>query len=71
MIDYQNFLNEDVGTHMLKYLQDRIKNKNILILGFGREGQSTLRAFLEAGGAKKITVADQKALSLASEVFYK
>lgn len=68
---YQNFLNEDVGTHMLKYLQDRIKNKNILILGFGREGQSTLRAFLEAGGAKKITVADQKALSLASEVFSK
>lgn len=54
---------------MLKYLQDRIKDKNILILGFGREGRSTLKAFLEAGGARKLTIADQKELSLTSEVF--
>ena len=55
---------------MLKYLQDRIKDKNILILGFGREGRSTLKAFLEAGGARKLTIADQKELSLTSEVFF-
>lgn len=54
---------------MITYLTNRIKNKSVLILGFGREGQSTLKAFLEAGSAKKITIADQKALSLESEVF--
>ena len=42
---------------MITYLTNRIKNKNVLILGFGREGQSTLKAFLEAGSAKKITIA--------------
>ena len=54
---------------MITYLTNRIKNKNVLILGFGREGQSTLKAFLEAGSAKKITIADQKTLSIESEVF--
>lgn len=54
---------------MITYLTNRIKNKSVLILGFGREGQSTLKAFLEAGSAKKITIADQKALSLETEVF--
>ena len=49
---------------MITYLTNRIKNKNVLILGFGREGQSTLKAFLEAGSAKKITIADQKNLSI-------
>lgn len=54
---------------MITYLANRIRNKSVLILGFGREGQSTLKAFLEAGSAKKITIADQKALSLEAEVF--
>lgn len=54
---------------MITYLKNRIKNKSVLILGFGREGQSTLKAFLEAGSAKKITIADQKALSPEAEAF--
>ncbi len=54
---------------MITYLANRIKDKSVLILGFGREGQSTLKAFLKAGSAKKITIADQKALSLEMEVF--
>lgn len=54
---------------MITYLANRIKDKSVLILGFGREGQSTLKAFLKAGSAKKITIADQKALSLEMEEF--
>ena len=54
---------------MITYLANRIKDKSVLILGFGREGRSTLKAFLKAGSAKKITIADQKALSLEMEVF--
>ncbi|MBQ1171143.1 MAG: UDP-N-acetylmuramoyl-L-alanine--D-glutamate ligase [Lachnospiraceae bacterium] len=54
---------------MIEYIKKRINNKNVLILGFGREGQSTLKTFLEAGSAKNITIADQKVLSLESDVF--
>lgn len=37
-----------------------IENKNILILGYGREGRSTLKKLLEIGEYNAITVADAK-----------
>ncbi|MBQ8188632.1 MAG: UDP-N-acetylmuramoyl-L-alanine--D-glutamate ligase [Lachnospiraceae bacterium] len=52
---------------MIEYIRQRIKDKKILILGFGREGQSTLKLFLEAGTAAKLAVGDQKILT-ASDV---
>lgn len=48
---------------MNKILTELIKNKKILILGFGREGKSTLRELLKAGGYSKITISDQKEIS--------
>lgn len=49
---------------MIQTVKKLINNKKVLILGFGREGRSTLRLFLEAGGAAAIAIADQAALSL-------
>lgn len=46
-------------TALLKLLRSLIEQKHVLVLGFGREGKSTLRRLLEAGGAASITVADQ------------
>lgn len=50
---------------MIAYIRKKIQDKKILILGFGREGKSTLRVLLEAGGAKEIAIGDVKELSLA------
>ena len=47
------------NTALLKLLHALIKQKNVLVLGYGREGKSTLRRLLQAGGAASITVADQ------------
>jgi len=44
---------------LLKILKRIIANKNILILGFGREGKSTLRRIMEVGGYASVTIADQ------------
>lgn len=44
---------------MLKILRDLIKGKHLLILGFGREGRSTLRRVAEAGGYASVTIADR------------
>ena len=50
---------------MLSRLHELIKAKNILILGFGREGRSTLNRILEVGDAASITIADgNEALTL-------
>lgn len=49
---------------MIQTLRELINHKKVLILGFGREGRSTLRLFLEAGGADVIAIADQTELSL-------
>lgn len=49
---------------MIDYIRNRIKDKKVLILGFGREGKSTLKLFLEAGGARELTVGDLKEFSL-------
>ncbi len=48
---------------MLNLLKDLIQNRHLLILGFGREGRSTLRRVLEAGGYASLTIADQNRVS--------
>lgn len=50
---------------MIEYIRERIANKKVLILGFGREGKSTLQLFLEAGSAKEIAVGDIKEVDLS------
>lgn len=44
---------------MLNLLRDLIQDKHVLILGFGREGRSTLKRLVQAGGAASVTIADQ------------
>ncbi len=48
---------------LISYIQSFIKDKNICILGFGREGKSTLSLFQKIGGYKSITVSDLADLS--------
>lgn len=48
---------------MIDHIRKRIESKKVLILGFGREGKSTLKLFLEAGGAKELAVGDLKEFS--------
>ncbi len=50
-------------TALLNLLKDLIQNRHLLILGFGREGRSTLRRVLEAGGYASLTIADQNRVS--------
>lgn len=44
---------------MLNLLKNKIKDKKILILGFGREGKSTYKRLTEAGGFKSVSIADK------------
>ncbi len=44
---------------MLDILKKMTAGKHILILGFGREGKSTLRRLLQAGTCASVTIADQ------------
>lgn len=44
---------------MLTILKNLIAGKHILILGYGREGKSTLHRVLQAGSFASVTVADQ------------
>lgn len=44
---------------MLNILRKLIEKKHILILGYGREGKSTLRRIQQAGGYASVTIADQ------------
>lgn len=48
---------------MLNILKKMIAGKHVLILGYGREGRSTLHRILQAGGASSITVSDQAGAS--------
>lgn len=48
---------------MRKFLKELITDKKILILGFGREGRSTLKLLLETGTYKSLTVSDVKDVS--------
>lgn len=47
---------------MLTILGNLIAKKHILILGYGREGRSTLHRVLQAGGFASVTVADQSSV---------
>lgn len=49
---------------MVKTLYQLVYGKKVLLLGFGREGQSTLTLLQQAGGYKSITIADQKEIPL-------
>lgn len=49
---------------MLNILKKLIAEKHILVLGYGREGKSTLRRIRQAGGYASVTVADQAGASL-------
>lgn len=44
---------------MLNLLKQYTEGKNVLILGFGREGKSTYKRLCEAGGFTSVTIADQ------------
>lgn len=45
---------------MKTLINELINQKNVLILGFGREGKSTLKTLLEIGSAYSLTVADTR-----------
>lgn len=45
---------------MLNVLKNLIKDKKVLLLGFGREGKSTLNALKKVGGYKLVAIADAK-----------
>ncbi|MBP3460105.1 MAG: UDP-N-acetylmuramoyl-L-alanine--D-glutamate ligase [Lachnospiraceae bacterium] len=50
---------------MIEAVKKRIENKRVLILGFGREGRSTLKLFLSAGGAGELAIGDVKEIDLS------
>ena len=48
---------------MLNILKQLVTDKNILVLGYGREGRSTLRRLLQTGAYASLAVADQSEIS--------
>ena len=52
-------------TALLNILKELITQKRVLILGFGREGRSTLHRLLQAGGYAALAIADQADISSA------
>ncbi len=44
-------------------LKSLINHKNVLILGFGREGKSSLEAILKVGGYATVSVSDSRDVS--------
>lgn len=44
---------------MINTVRNAIKDKNVLVLGYGREGKSSLKMIEKAGGYKKLSVADR------------
>lgn len=48
---------------MIDFIRSQIKDKSVLLLGFGREGRSSLRMILKAGGYTKLGIADQAKLT--------
>ncbi|MCF0127042.1 MAG: UDP-N-acetylmuramoyl-L-alanine--D-glutamate ligase, partial [Pseudobutyrivibrio sp.] len=49
---------------MKNTIKELIKDKKVLILGFGREGQSSFRLIDEVGGYLTLDIADAKSLSV-------
>lgn len=52
---------------MLNTIRKLIADKNVLILGFGREGKSSLRLITEAGGYKNLAISDLNEIALVPE----
>src|SRR5258708_3060393 len=52
---------------LLEHLQHQYLQKKILILGFGREGQSTYRVLRAALPNQKIFISDQEPLQLSDQ----
>lgn len=50
-------------TALLNILKQLVTDKNILVLGYGREGRSTLRRLLQTGAYVSLAVADQSEIS--------
>lgn len=48
---------------MLNILKNMIADKHILVLGFGREGRSTLQRLQEVGAYASVTIADQASVT--------
>lgn len=53
---------------MKQTLYQLVCGKRVLLLGFGREGKSTLSVLQEVGGYRSITIADQQSVTLPEEV---
>ncbi len=53
---------------LINYVKNLIKDKNICILGFGREGKSTYSLFTKAGGFKSITICDQNPVNCETAI---
>ena len=43
---------------MIDIIRELIKDKSVLILGYGREGRSSWQRIKEAGGYRQIAIAD-------------
>lgn len=52
---------------MLEKIRQTVEGKKVLILGFGREGHSSLRLVRKAGGYKELAIADQKQIDASKE----
>ena len=52
---------------MLEKIRQTIEGKKVLILGFGREGRSSLRLVCKAGGWERLAVSDQREVDPSRE----
>ena len=52
---------------MLKKIRQTIEGKKVLILGFGREGRSSLRLVCKAGGWETLAVSDLREVDPSKE----
>ncbi len=51
---------EDMENKLIAALREDIKDKRVLILGFGREGKGSFEAVMKAGGYRQLAIADQR-----------
>ena len=48
---------------MINIIKDLISGKRVCVLGYGREGRSSVKRIMEAGGYKSLTVSDKRDVS--------
>lgn len=48
---------------MINIIKDLISGKRVCVLGYGREGKSSVKRIMEAGGYKSLTVSDKRDVS--------